>query len=91
MIRYVNTPDKGKLNLRIQPTTSSGIITKIPFNTQLEVSYVTDEWYLTKYKDQSGYVMSKYLASDRAVTVKDLQQIYDSLKATLDVIEKIIK
>lgn len=51
MIRYVNTPDKGKLNLRIQPTTSSGVITKIPFNTQLEVSYVTDEWYLTKYKD----------------------------------------
>ena len=91
MIKYVNTPDKGRLNLRIEPTKNSGVILKIPYNTQLEVSYVNSDWCSTKYNGHTGYVMSQFLASEKTVTVKDLQQIYDSLKKTLETIEKVLK
>jgi len=35
--------------------------------------------------------MSEFLSNGKAVTRSDLQQIYNSLKSTLETIEKILK
>lgn len=90
MIRYVNTPDRGKLNLRVTHDKNSGVLAKIPNNTKLEVEYVNDEWCNTEYNGIRGCVMSKFLSKEGAVTTEDLKEIYNSLKATLDTIEKIL-
>ena len=90
MIRYVNTPDKGKLNLRVTHDKNSGVLARIPNNTKLEVEYVNSEWCNTEYNGIRGCVMSKFLSSEKTVTTEDLKEIYNSLKATLDTIEKIL-
>lgn len=35
--------------------------------------------------------MTEFLSNGKSITKSDLQQIYDSLKATLSTIEKILK
>ena len=88
MKTYVNTPNKGTVNLREQPTTNSKILTQIPYGTELEVVSTTGEWSYLTYNDMNGYVMNKFLGNSEK---EKLQKIYDSLKATLKVIEEALK
>lgn len=88
MKTYVNTPNKGTVNLRAEPSTSAKTLAQIPYGTELEVDSTTTDWSYTTYKGIKGYVMNKFLdETDK----QKLQKIYDSLKATLRTIEEALK
>lgn len=91
MTTYVNTANKGTLNLRATPESTSKILAQIPYHTTLEVEYVDNTWSKTIYNNQTGYVKTEFLANGKAITRSDLQQIYNSLKQTLATIENILK
>ena len=94
MTMRVNTANGGTLNLRKSPTGSSMILTQIPNGTKLEVEKENDTWVKTTYNNVTGYVMTKYLSEVNSTSNLDkagLQAIYDSLKTTLSMIEKILK
>ena len=91
MTVYVNTANKGSLNLREKPIKSSRILAQIPNHTTLEAEYYDSTWSVVTYKGYSGYVMTEHLSSGKPITKSDLQQIYNSLKQTLETIEKILK
>ena len=86
MIVYVNTPNKGTVNMRGAPKEEARILTRIPYQTKLDAVVVDSNWMQVSYDNQTGYVMSKFLSSSSV-----LQEIYDSLKATLALIEKALK
>ena len=88
---YVNTENKGTLNLRAEPSTSSKVLAQIPYGTSLELSLKNEIWSKTTYNNIEGYVMNKFLSSESNITKADLQKIYNSLKSTLETIEKILK
>lgn len=67
----VNAPGDGFLALRSEPTTQNGIrIAKIPHGTQLTLgdcvsSSAKDPWCKTTYHGQSGWVLGRFLVSER--------------------------
>lgn len=91
MTVYVSTANKGSVNLRESTSKSSKILAQIPYGTALEVQYVDSTWSRTGYNGKVGYVMTEFLSNGKAITKSDLQQVYDSLKKTLETIEKILK
>lgn len=91
MTVYVNTTNKGSVNLRESPDKTSKILVQIPYNTKLEAEYYNSTWSKTGYNGKVGYVMTEFLSSGKAITKNDLQQIYNSLKNTLETIEKVLK
>ena len=92
MITYVNTSNKGSLNLRAEPSKTAKVLAQIPYGTKLETDLTTTEWCKVNYQQYTGYVMSQFLGStDKQFTKADLQKIYDSLKSTLQTIENILK
>ena len=95
MIMTVATQNKGTLNLRATPSTSGHVISQIPYGTKLDVERVNDNWYKAVYKENTGYVMGKFLAalseSSSTLNKEDIQKIYDSLKTTLSLIEQLLK
>lgn len=91
MTAYVNTANKGTLNLRAAPDSKSKILAQIPYHTSLEVEYVDNNWSKTTYNDQTGYVKTEFLSNGKPITRSDLQQIYNSLKQTLATIENVLK
>jgi len=91
MQAYVNTPNKGTLNMRAEPNKTSKILTTIPYKASVEAEYVNNTWSKIIYNGQTGYVMTEFLSNGKAVTRSDLEQIYNSLKSTLETIEKVLK
>ena len=91
MTVYVNTANKGSVNLREKPEKTCRVLAQIPYNTKLEVEYVDSTWSKAAYNGKTGYVMTEFLSSGKAITKSDLQEIYNSLKSTLATIEKILK
>jgi len=91
MTAYVSTANKGSVNLRESTSKSSKILAQIPYGTALEIEYVNSTWSKTGYNGKVGYVMTEFLSNGKAITKSDLQQVYDSLKKTLETIEKILK
>lgn len=57
----IKTSNKGPLNMRKSDSGKSEIITRIPYQTTVEVLEKGDEWSKVKYDDAMGYVMTKYL------------------------------
>lgn len=49
------------LNLREEPSTESGILAKIPKGTEIPVAGTVGDWYLTRYRGITGYVVSDYV------------------------------
>ena len=50
------------LNIRVQPTTRSGVITVVPVGSKLQiVSYVNSEWAAVRYNGYLTYVSRKYI------------------------------
>jgi len=91
MTVYVQTSNKGSVNLREKPDKSSKALAQIPYNTKLEVEYVDSKWSKAVYNGKTGYVMTEFLTSNKSFSKSDLQAIYDSLKSTLTMIEKLLK
>lgn len=92
MKTFVNTPNKGTLNMRAAPSSSSTVLTQIPYGTVLETEFTSDEWSKVTYNGKTGYVMNKFLGESNAqITKDDLQRIYNSLKSTLQTIESVLK
>ena len=93
MKAYVNTSNKGALNMRMAPTTSSAVLMQIPYGTAVEAEITSDEWSKVTYNGKVGYVMNKFLnnSNTNPITKEDLQRIYNSLKSTLQTIESILK
>jgi len=88
---YVNTANKGTVNMRAEPKKTGKVLAQIPYKTSLEAEYVDDTWSKVTYNGKTGYVMTEFLSNGKAITKADLQQIYNSLKASLETIEKILK
>ena len=83
MTLYVKTDNGGTLNLRAAPNKSStAILEKIPNKTAVEApDGLGNEWTKVIYKNKTGYVMTKYLAtSNKDITKAEIQRIYDSLQ-----------
>lgn len=92
MKMYVNTANKGTLNLRAAPSASGMVLAQIPFGTVLDTEMTSEEWSKVTYNDKIGYVMNKFLSeSINSVSKEDLQRIYNSLKSTLQTIENVLK
>ena len=88
----VQTNNGGTLNMRASADTSAHILMKIPNNTKVTVISQEDKWTKIKYNQKEGYVMTSYLVPNvNEITKDDLRTIYNSLKSTLAVIEKILK
>ena len=90
MIVYVNTADKGKLNLRAKP--KGQVIAQIPFGTQLDAES-EGEWSKVTYNGKTGYVKTEFLSTsnNKTITKDDLKKVYDSLQQALKTIETILK
>ena len=91
MKTFVNTANKGTLNMRAEPVATAKVLARIPYGTQLEVSMTTSEWSEVTYNGIKGFVMSKYLGENKEITKADLQKIYNSLQQALQTIESILK
>lgn len=91
MTVYVNTANKGSVNLRAEPSKAGKILAQIPYRTSLEAEYYDSTWSKVGYNGKIGYVMTEFLSNGKPITKSDLQQVYDSLKKTLETIEKILK
>ena len=90
MIVYVHTANKGTLNLRVAP--KGAILLQIPNGTQLDAES-EGEWSKVTYKGKTGYVKTEFLSISNAKTVtkEDLRAVYNSLRDTLILIEKILE
>ena len=91
MTVYVNTANKGTVNLREKPEKSGKLLAQIPYRTSLEAEYYNSTWSKVTYNGKTGYVMTEFLSNGKPITKSDLQQVYNSLKQTLETIEKILK
>ena len=90
MIVYVHTANKGTLNLRVAPR--GAILLQIPNGTKLDAES-QGEWSKVTYKGKTGYVKTEFLSisGDKTVTKEDLRAVYNSLRDTLVLIEKILE
>ena len=92
MKTYVNTANKGTLNMRAAPSAQSMVLAQIPYGTVLETEFVTDDWSKVTFNEKTGYVMNKFLSESQSqVTKEDIQQVYNSLKSALQTIESVLK
>jgi len=88
---FVNTDNKGTLNLRAEPSASAKVLARIPYKTELSIETATGEWSKVTYNGITGYVMNKFLSEENKVTKENLQRIYNSLKSTLKIIEEVLQ
>ena len=65
------------------------IIAQIPYGTELDVE-IDGEWALTTYQNKKGYVKVSFLSTSK-ISQQDLKNIYNSLKATLKMIEEVLE
>lgn len=77
--------------MRAEPLKTAKVLAQIPYQTELEAEYVSSEWSKVTYKGRVGYVMAEFLAATQPISKNELQQIYNSLKQTLQTIENILK
>ena len=87
----VQTPNKGTVNLRATPSKTGKVLAQIPYQTSLEVEYYDSTWSKATYNGKTGYIMTEFLSGGKTITKSDLQTIYNSLKKTLETIEKVLK
>lgn len=92
---FVVTENKGALNLRKEPSTSSEILTRIPYAAEVPAEKIDDTWAKVRYNDYEGYAMIKFLSTEapvvKTISKNDLRLIYDKLKSTLELIEEVLK
>ena len=95
MTKLIVTADAGgTVNLRQLPSKTASIISPIKVKTEVElIEKTNDEWYKIQVGNKQGYMMAKYLKEPGTSTIskEDIRKIYNSLKETLTLIEKILK
>ena len=95
MSKLLVTAESGDVvNLRKSTSKSSSIIAQIKIKSEVElIERTSDIWYKVKYGNNEGYMMAKYLKpiTKSNINKEDLRAIYNSLKDTLALIEKILK
>ncbi len=64
---YVKTANGKGLNLRSAPTTEASVMLSIPYGSMVipNMDYNDGTWISVEYNGHYGYVMSRYLVSDR--------------------------
>ena len=72
MIAYVSTNNKGKLNLRAEPSINAKVLVQIPYGKQVNIESVEGEWSKITYEQYNGYVKSEFLSTSSGVTKQDL-------------------
>lgn len=63
--------ESGSLNLRQAPSGYAGILCTIPRHAQVTITNKENDWYYVTYGDRSGYVMSRYLSTDKPFAAHD--------------------
>ena len=95
MSKLIVTADIGStVNLRSSPSRTAPILTSIKLKQEVElIEKISDDWCKIKYNKYEGYMMAKYLKvpGQSKVSQDDLRAIYNSLKDTLVLIEKVLK
>lgn len=79
------------VNMRAEPNSSASILQAIPIGSTVEVLETNGTWSKIKYLTTDGYMMTKFLTNESNISKEDLKKIYNSLKATLNMIEEVIK
>ena len=80
------------VNLRMSPSTTATIIQRVPTKKKVQlVEKTSADWYKVEYEGLKGYMMSKFLKSSAGISQEDLHTVYNQLKDTLVLIEKILK
>lgn len=81
----VTPKDGGSLNLRKKTSTSSTLLERIPFGTELYVKRVSTTWCKTTYNGDTGYVMTKFLTFDGETAPTPTPEVPDNAKYTAQV------
>ena len=55
------TTEKGGLNMRTDPKPHASRVCQIPQDAEIEILRYEGDWCFARYKNRSGYVMTKYL------------------------------
>lgn len=80
------------VNLRSQPSKNAPIIDAIKVGNEVTlIEKTSSDWYKVSYNNYEGYMMSQFLQSTSKIGQEDLREVYNSLKETLTLIEKILK
>ena len=80
------------VNMRARPSTSSSIVKQVPTKTTVKlIEKTSTEWYKVQYGSLTGYMMAKFLKSNTGLSQEDLHTVYNQLKDTLVLIEKILE
>lgn len=87
----VSAPSGKTVNMRAEPNSSASILQAIPIGSTVEVLETNGAWSKIKYLATDGYMMTKFLTNESNISKEDLKKIYNSLKATLNMIEEVMK
>ena len=71
--------DCNELNIREAPTTSSNIISTIPYGEDFKVLTQTGKWFQIEYQDISGFVFWKYVSFIEPEITEDSNLIGNSI------------
>lgn len=94
MSKLIVTADVGNtVNLRRSPSLTSEIIMRVKVKEEVTlIEKISENWCKVEYDNKEGYMMAKYLkSSSKTISQEDLRKVYDSLRETLTLIEKILK
>ena len=94
MSKLIVNADKGQtVNLRKEPSKASEILERITIGKEVTLlERTTTEWYKIQYGKLIGYMMAQFLKIPTdEFSQEDLHEVYDHLKETLTLIEKILK
>ena len=88
----VTTTSGNTVNLRAKPSTNASVLGRVPVKEKVQLLEKTSsDWYKVQYGELTGYMMSKFLKTNSKISQEDLRDVYNQLKETLALIEKILK
>jgi len=93
MSKLIVKANSGKtVNLRRQPSKSAEVIKAINVGNEVTlIERTSSDWYKVSYGAYEGYMMAQFLQASSKISQEDLREVYNSLKDTLVLIEKILK
>lgn len=86
----VITENRGKLNMRERPSSTSAVLAQIPYLAEVSAESYNTEWSKVSYDGKTGYVMNKFL-TENTITKDELKSIYNKLNECLKLISEVIK
>lgn len=86
MTAIVSADNNSPVRFRMTPSTTSPIIAEIPQGTQVNVLANDGKWSQIEYRNETGYMMSKFLIQGNTklaslkTKLKEVLQILDTLE-----------